>query len=127
MFKQLIEELGIKHIISSAHHPESQGVLEIFHSTLKNMLKAYCVNNKKNWDEKIPFLMFAVRATVQETLVFTLCKLVFGHEVLGPLNALKEVLVEKSNDDRDFIMYVQEFRARLTEEWQFAHENMKKV
>ena len=71
MFKQLTEEFGIKHVLSSAYHPESQGVLERFHSTLKNMLRAYCVDNKKNWNECIPFLMFAVRDTVQETLGFT--------------------------------------------------------
>ena len=45
------------------------------------MLRAYCVDNKKNWDEYIPFLMFAVCDTVQETLGFTPFELVFGHEV----------------------------------------------
>ena len=58
--------------------PKSQGVLERFHSTLKNMLRAYCVDNKNNWDD-----------TVQETLGFTPFELVFGHEVRGPLKALK--------------------------------------
>ena len=53
------------------------------------MLRAYYVDNKKNWDECIPFLMFAVRDTVQETLGFTPFKFVFGHEVRGPLKALK--------------------------------------
>ena len=127
MFKQLTEEFGIKHVLSSAYHPESQGVLERFHSTLKNMLSAYCVDNKKNWDECIPFLMFAVRDTVQETLSFTPFELVFGHEVRGPLKALEKVLLEKTNDDRNVLLYVQEFRERLTEAWLFAHKNLKKV
>ena len=99
MFKQLTEEFGIKHLLSSAYYPDSQGVLERFHSTLKIMLRAYCLNNKKHCDECISCLMFAVRDTVQETLGFTPFKLVFGHEVRGPLKALKEVLLEKSNDD----------------------------
>ena len=94
---------------------------------LKNMLRAHCVDNKKNWDECIPFLIFAVCDTVQETLCFTPFELVFGHEVRGPLKALKEVLLEKSNDDRNVLLYVQEFRERLTEAWQFAHENLKNV
>ena len=53
------------------------------------MLRAYCVDNKNNWDECIPFSMFAVCDTVQETLGFTPFELVFGHEVRGPLKALK--------------------------------------
>ena len=85
------------------------------------------MDNKKNRDECIPFLMFAVRDTVQETLGFTPFELVFGHEVLGPLKALKEVFLEKSNNDRNVLLYVQEFHQRLTEAWQFAHENLKKV
>ena len=123
MFKQLTEELGIKHVLSSAYHPESQSVLERFHSTLKNMLRAYCLDSKKNWNECIPFLVFAVRDTVHETLGFTPFELVFGHEVCGPFKALKEVLFKKSNNDRNVLLYVQEFRERLTEAWQFAHKN----
>ena len=71
--------------------------------------------------------MFAVRDTVQETLGFTPFELVFGHEVRGPLKALQKVLLEKSNDDGNVLLYVQEFCERLTEAWQFAHENLKKV
>ena len=70
MFKQLTEEFGIKHVVSSAYHPENQGVLERFNSTL-NMLRAYCVNSKNNWGECIPFFMFTVRDTVHKTLCFT--------------------------------------------------------
>ena len=46
-----------------------------FDSTLKNMLRAYCVNNKKNRDQCIPFLMFVVRDKVQERLGFKLLPL----------------------------------------------------
>ena len=33
---------------------------------------------------------------------------------------------EQSNDDRNVLLYIQEFRERLTESWQFAYENLKK-
>ena len=41
LFQQVMDELGIKHYRSSAHHPESQGALERFHQTLKNMIWAH--------------------------------------------------------------------------------------
>ena len=47
IFKQVVTELGIKHYTSSAYHPESQGALERFHQTLKNMMCTYCTENKK--------------------------------------------------------------------------------
>ena len=38
IFQQVMHELGIKQYRSSAYHPESQGALERFHQTLKNMI-----------------------------------------------------------------------------------------
>ena len=38
IFQQVMYELGIKQYKSSAYHPESQGALERFHQTLKNMI-----------------------------------------------------------------------------------------
>ena len=83
-------QLGDKQIKSSAYHPESYGALERFHSTLKNMISTYCLDNKKDWDEGISLLLFAVRESVQESLGFSPFELLFGHSVGGPLKLLKE-------------------------------------
>ncbi|KAJ8047942.1 hypothetical protein HOLleu_00064 [Holothuria leucospilota] len=48
VFQQMLYELGIDQIKSSAYHPESQGALERFHQTLKNMLKTYCYDNERD-------------------------------------------------------------------------------
>ena len=48
-----MHELGIKQYRSSALYPESQGALERFHQTLQNMIRSYCVNTEKDWDEGI--------------------------------------------------------------------------
>ena len=42
IFQQVMHELGIKQYRSSAYQPESQGALERFHQTLKNMIRSYC-------------------------------------------------------------------------------------
>ena len=90
LFQQVVFQLGAKQIKSSAYHPESQGALERFHSTLKNMIRTYCLDNEKDWDEGISLLVFAVRESVQESLGFSPFELVFGHSVRGPLKLLKE-------------------------------------
>ena len=60
IFQQVMHELGIKQYKSSAYHPESQGALERFHQTLKNMIRSYCFDTEKDWDEGIHLLLFAV-------------------------------------------------------------------
>ena len=89
-FQQIMNQLGIKQYKSSAYHPESQGALERFHQTLKTMIKMYCIENSRDWDEGVHLLLFAVRESVQESLGFSLFELVFCHAVQGPLLLLKE-------------------------------------
>ena len=48
IFQQVMHELGIKQYRSSAYHPESQGALERFHQTLKNMIRSYCFDTEKD-------------------------------------------------------------------------------
>ena len=68
IFKEVIQEQGIKQYKSSAYHPESQGALERFHQTLKNMLRSYCFDTEKAWDEGVHLLLLAVREATQESL-----------------------------------------------------------
>ena len=77
-FQQVMQELGIKQYTSSAYHPQSQGALERFHQSLKNMMKSYCYEQGKDWDEGIHLLLFAVREAVQESLGFSPFELLFG-------------------------------------------------
>ncbi len=90
LFKQVLSQLNIKHVTSSAYHPESQGVLERFHQTLRLCSVNTGAESGKGWDEGLPLLLFAVRETVQESLGFSPADLVFGHTVRGPLKMLKE-------------------------------------
>ena len=90
VFQQVMCQLDIKQFRSSAYHPQSQGALERFHQTLKNMLRAYCYEESKDWDEGVYLLLFAVKESVQEALGFSPLELVFGHIPRGPLKLLKE-------------------------------------
>ncbi|KAJ8033874.1 hypothetical protein HOLleu_24244 [Holothuria leucospilota] len=96
VFQQMLYELGIDQIKSSAYHPESQGALERFHQTLKNMLKTYCHDNERDWDEGIPFVMFAARESIQESLGFSPFELVFGHTVSWTIEIVKGEVVIRS-------------------------------
>ena len=90
LFQQVVFLLGATQIKATAHHPESQGALERFHLSLKNMIRPYCLDNEKDWDEGISLLLFAIRESVQESLCFNPFELVLGHSVHCPLKLLKE-------------------------------------
>ncbi len=113
LFNQILSQLHIQHVVSSAYHPESQGALERFHQTLKTMLKTYCTESEKEWDVGLPLLLFALRETVQESLGFSPAELVFGHTVRGPLKLLKENWLSDVKSSCNLLDYVSSFRERL--------------
>ena len=124
LFQQIVYMLGAKQVTSSAYHPESQGVLKRFHSTLKNMIRTYCVKNESDWDEGIHLLLFVVRECVQESLGFSPFELVFGHRVRGPLALLKEQWINKEVH-MNLLDYVLKFKDRLHKVCNLAKENLK--
>ena len=67
----MTHQLNITQYKSSAYHPQSQGAIEHFHQTLKNMLRCYCLEFEKDWDEGVHLLMFAASELVQEALGFS--------------------------------------------------------
>ena len=87
------------------------------------MIRAYCSQEKKDWDEGIHLLLFVVREAIQTSLRF---ELVFGHTPRGPLKLLKEA---RSNEDHSnsFLTRIFDVHFKLQKANQFAQENMKKV
>lgn len=125
LFTQAMHSLGVSTRTSSPYHPERQGVLERFHQTLKRMLKKYCFDTGNDWDEGVPFVLFGVRETVQESLRFSPAELVFGHSVRGPLKVLKEKMLGLENDESprvNVLDYVTCFRQRVQGACSFARE-----
>lgn len=124
IFQQVMHELKIKQYKSTAYHPESQGALERFHQTLK-MMRTYCLETEKNWDDGVHLLLFAARESVQESLGFSPFELVFGHTVRGPLNLLKEKLLSDSGNSFDLSQYVSDFRTKLSKACELAKANLQ--
>ena len=71
LFQQSMRELGVTPVLSSAYHPQSQGVLERYHQALKSMLRKFCEETGKDWDLGVPFVLFAVREIPNESLGFS--------------------------------------------------------
>ena len=62
---QLLAELyGLLHvrpIRTTPYHPQTDGLVEQFNQTLKAMLRKAAVQEGKDWDLLIPYVLFAYR------------------------------------------------------------------
>ena len=68
----------------------NQTLVERFNGTLKAMLRKAAIEDGKDWDKLLPYLLFAYREVPQTFTGFSLFELLFGGPVRGPLDMLKE-------------------------------------
>ena len=126
IFQQVMYELGVRQIKSSAYHQESQGALERFHASFKTMIRAHVDQHVMiRAHVRLPLLMFAAREFVQGSLRFSPFHLVFGHHVRAPLKLLKEQWLDDDDSVKvNLLDYVSKFRTRLHEAGEIAKKNL---
>ncbi|KAL1261170.1 hypothetical protein QQF64_008997 [Cirrhinus molitorella] len=66
------------------------GMLERFNQTLKSTLRKFVSDTGTDWDQWLPYLMFAYREVLQSSTGFSLFEMLYGRQVRGPLDVLKE-------------------------------------
>lgn len=125
LFRQVLNELGIQQTLSSAYHPQSQGALERTHQTLKTMIRKFCYENSQEWDEGLPFLLFAIREAPHESINCSPFQLVFGRKVRGPLKVIKDKLIGPSPPQLVTVsVYLEQLRDKLVKIREFASNNL---
>lgn len=126
MFKDVMKILNVTQCNSTAYHPESQGALERLHQTLKCTLTKFCNEVDKEWDESVPFMLYAVRTAKNESLGYSPSELLFGYQIRGPLEILFKSLVNEYETD-NFSLYVENMIERIHKVREFAISNMEKA
>ena len=122
LMKRVTELLQIHQLKTSPYHPQTDGMLERFHSTLKGMMRKTCKANK-DWAEYLPYVCFAFRDSVHTATGFTPFQLLFGRDVRGPLSLLKSQLTGQITGSRTVVDFVENLKAKLHAAWELAARN----
>ncbi len=121
LMKQVAAILGIDRIQTSPYHPQTNGMLERFHATLKSMIRKSS-QEKSEWDRYLPYACFAFRDTTHSATGYTPFQLLFGRDVRGPLSLLYEQLTTPSGGTQPVSEYVDGLKTRLRDAWSLAAE-----
>ena len=81
----LCKTLGMRHILTTAYHPQSNGMVERFHRQLKQSLKAR--ESGKSWLEHLPWTLLGLRAAPKEDSAVSSAEVVFGNQMILPHQA----------------------------------------
>ena len=88
LFYHLHRQAGIKSSSTTPYHPMGDGQVERMNRTLCNMLKAIPENEKRNWKDHLPKLMFAYNSIVHKATGFSPFFLMFGRPSRLPIDSL---------------------------------------
>ena len=83
--KALTEQYGIKHYKSSPYHPQANGQVESTNKVLKSILTKTVQLHHKEWADWLPEALWAYRTTWRNTTRYTPYQLVYGKQVLLPI------------------------------------------
>lgn len=88
LFREMCRLLNISKRRTSAYNPQSDGLIERFSRTFLSMLTLFVKDNQINWDVLLPYVMLAYRSSVQATTGFSPYKVLFGQEVVLPIDIM---------------------------------------
>ena len=124
LFAELMRWMEIDKLRTTVFHPSCNGVVERFHRTLNSMLAKVTIVPHRDWDERLPIVLAAYRATPHESTGMTPNKLFLGHEVRMPIDLVMGLPPEddsyRSPDD-----YVAQLQKRSVEAYELARKHLR--
>ena len=123
--KQVYGLLGIRGIRTTPYHPQTDGLVERYNRTLKSMLKKFVAANGEDWDQWLPYLLFAYREVPQSSTGFSPFELLYGRQVMGPLDLLREAWGNpRPTETNSILAYVLKMRDKMEEMASLVEDNM---
>ena len=82
LWNEIAKQLKVQLHRTTAYHPQSNGLVERFHRTLKAALKARLQG--PNWTDELPWVVLGLRTAPKEDLGFSAAELVYGTTLTVP-------------------------------------------
>jgi transposase InsO family protein len=85
LMREITEKYGIKHCKSSPYHPQANGQVESTNKVLEAILTKIVQLHHRDWADRLPEALWAYRTTWRNTTGHTPYELVYGKQVLLPI------------------------------------------
>ena len=127
LLAELYQLLHIHPIRTTPYHPQTDGLVERFNQTLKTMLRKVATKEVRDWDKLIPYILFAYREVPQASTGFLPFELLYGRNVRGPLDVLRESWEASKPEDDNIVSYVLLTREKLMKMTELVQHNLAQL
>ena len=86
--KACLERLGVSPRFHCPYNPRAAGLVERSNATLKQIISKLAADMPSTWHKVLPFALWSLRTSVNETLGMSPYQAVFGRPAVGPLQLL---------------------------------------
>ncbi|KAL0173155.1 hypothetical protein M9458_033466, partial [Cirrhinus mrigala] len=126
LMADLCRLLKVKQVRTSVYHPQTDGLVERFNQTLKQMLRRVAAKDKKDWDLLLPYVLFGIREVPQASTGFTPFELLFGRQPRGLLDVAREAWEQQPAVYRTVIEHVRDMRSKIDRVMPLVREHLVK-
>lgn len=96
LVRQVCRSYSIIHKTTTPYNPQSNGLIERFNRTLGQILQRRLDDEKKDWDQYLPAVLFAYRSMKQATTKHSPFSLMYGYEPKTPFDMEHQIYNKKS-------------------------------
>ncbi|XP_033728208.1 uncharacterized protein LOC117317503 [Pecten maximus] len=125
LFKEVCALLGVQKSRTTPYRPQSDGLVKRFNRTLKQMLSIYIDQDKLNWDDQLPYLLMAYRASEHKSTHCTPNLMMLGREVFVPIDLMAGT--PSHTPEQCPVEYVEWLRHSMQTNFEFANSNLGKA
>jgi len=125
MFSELMNWMEIDKLRTTVFKPSTNAVVERFHRTLNSMLAKSISESQRDWDERLPLVLAAYRATSHSSTGFTPNRLFLGREVRLPVDLLMGLPVEDGPASQTADEYVANLQRQSLAAFELARNHLR--
>jgi hypothetical protein len=86
VMNELIKQVGATHLYSTPYHPQTNGQVERYNSTMDAKIAALSNLHKTNWDDQLSFVTFNYNASIHSSTKQIPFKMMYGRSPILPFD-----------------------------------------
>ena len=117
LMTEICKLLGTDKLNTTAYHPHTNGLTERFNRILTSMLAKKVEQSGRDWDQHLPYILFAYRASMQESVKESPFYLLYGRDPRLPTTLDVDT---KAKQEIDVDAYKGEMALNFDKAWSLA-------